>query len=155
MKKEIVLKYRELHWSYFSLHAEQRLKTFHFYLIVAAILIGAFINIINEEKDLKFAFILPFILAFISFIFYKIDQRARFMLKNSQDAIRHLDSKLISNDEDKPSRINIFEYDAHIQSDKKRGMNYSKSFGSIFMTFGVLSIVAGCSYLIIWVGNLI
>ena len=154
MKKEVLLKYREFHWNYFSLHAEQRLKTFHFYLIVSAILIGAFINIFNGEQDLKLAFILPYVLTFISFIFYMIDVRARYMLKTSQDAIKLIDTKIIKNDEEHPSRLNIFEFDEYLVKDKKGGMNYSKSFGLIFIIFGFLSFAAGSYYLYSWIATM-
>ena len=84
-----------------------------------------------------------------------IDLRARYMLKNSQDAIKNIDAKIISNDKDEPSRLNIFGYDEHLSKEKKQGMNYSKSFGFIFIIFGFLSFIAGTYYLYSWIKGLL
>jgi len=153
MEKNDLLKYREFHWNYFSLHTDQRLKTFNFYLVVSAILIGAFVNILDGDKDLKLACILPYLLSLISFIFWKLDVRTKYMIKNSEEAIKEIDDKLITNDEETPSVLNIFRYDDFISKSRKKGFfkgyfSYSKSFNIIFSLFGIIGFVIGSFYLL-------
>ncbi len=156
LNKNDLLKYREYHWDYFSLHAIQRLKTFNFYIVVSTIFISAFINIIKGDEKSIIAGILPFLLSFTSYIFWKLDIRTKNMIKNAESAIKYIDDKLIPKDEeDNPNVLNIFRYDDFIiNSPKKKKsilhihLSYSKCFNLIFMSFGILGFLAGTLYLL-------
>ena len=152
MEKNDLLKYREFHWNYFSLHADQRLKTFNFYLVVSAVLIAAIVNILDGDKKLTLACILPYLLSLISFIFWKLDVRTKYMIKNSEEALKYIDDKLIQSEGETPSVLNIFRYDDFISKTRKKGfikgyLSYSKSFNIIFLLFGLLGFVIGTFYL--------
>jgi drug/metabolite transporter (DMT)-like permease len=41
---------REYVWRYFSLHADQRLKTFHFYLILVTVVLGGALTFLKDAK---------------------------------------------------------------------------------------------------------
>jgi hypothetical protein len=152
MDKNDLLKYREFHWNYFSLHADQRLKTFNFYLVVAAVLISGFVNFLDRDKNVKLACILPYLLTLISFIFWKLDLRTKQMISNSENAIKSIDDILIPNNGEIPNGLNIFRYDDYMVSHEKkrffkRHMSYSKSFNAIFFLFGIIGFIVGTFYL--------
>lgn len=148
-----LLKYREFHWNYFSLHADQRLKMFNFYLIFSAILIGAFINILDEAKSSVLTCVLPYLLAIISFVFWKVELRIKYMIKNSEEAMKQIDDQLIKNESENPSVLNTFRYDDFISQSRKKGvlkghLSYSKGFNIIFLLFGFFGLVVGSYYLL-------
>lgn len=160
MKKNDLLKYREYHWNYFSLHANQRLRTFNFYLLISAIIIGAFINVINNKENSILFSVLPYILSFISFIFWKLDVRTKQMIKNAENAIKIIDDKvLVGIEGEHMVKLNLFELDnIIIRNEKtylfKKTLSYSKCFNSLFLMFGLLGLVAGTVYIgLIVIGN--
>jgi len=84
IKKEL----REQAWSYFVIHAEQRLKTFHFYLIFSTLIAGGVVTLLkNEESCLKGVATVSFLLPFISFIFWKLDIRNKQFIKHAEEAM--------------------------------------------------------------------
>lgn len=149
-------KYREYHWSYFSMHGDQRLKTFNFYLIASAIFIGGFVNMIKDGDEVLLGFILPYILSFISFIFWKLDVRTKRMIKISENAIKKIDDLLIDSVDDSiRNELNIFRHDDFLVEKLKSSksvlvnhMSYSKCFNAIFLMMGLLGFVIGTIFLI-------
>ena len=153
MEKENLIKYREYLWNYFSLHADQRLRTFNFYLVVSTLIVGAFVNIINSNNEQKIVFILPYLLTFISFVFWKLDLRTKYMIKNAEDAIKYIDDEIITQKGEIPKILNIFRYDEFSSRSLRRGFikgcfSYSKSFNLIFISFGIMGFILGTLYLI-------
>lgn len=152
MEKNELFKYREYYWDYFSMHADQRLKSFNFYIVVSAVFIGAFVNILNNNNGITLACILPYILSFISFIFWKLDLRTKGMIKIAENAIKIIDDQIVGNeDTDHPNELNIFRYDDYVTSKRcgfKMNFSYSTCLNSIFLAMGLLGFFAGTFYLI-------
>ena len=94
--------YNYLHqqaWNYFALHAQQRLTTVNFYLVVATTLTAA--AVASFDKDfgspwLRFA--AGLLLSLLSFAFWRLDFRNRELIKAAENALRSFES------EDKVSR---------------------------------------------------
>jgi hypothetical protein len=73
MEQELRKELRQYAWAYFDRHAEQRLKIFNFYLILCGAIVGLFS--FTGRDNLPNAWPLPFLLSFVSFIFWKLDVR--------------------------------------------------------------------------------
>tara|TARA_R110001583_G_scaffold33438_4_gene112916 strand:- start:7619 stop:8116 length:498 start_codon:yes stop_codon:yes gene_type:complete len=153
MDKELLLKYREYHFNYFSLLAGQRLKTFNFFIVISAIIFGAFVNVFKEvDVNSTIACILPYLLSTLSFIFWKLDNRTKHMIKTAENAIKDIDDSLLpSSESNHPNILNILRVDdvnMDIQNLNNRGFlrkkfSYSTCFNSIFLIIGVLGFISG------------
>lgn len=82
-------------WRYFQLHAQQRMTVFNFYLIITGLLAaGLSACVIQMEKLSVIAGVLGLFLSFVSFIFWKLDQRVSLMIKSSEKIIIDIEKKL-------------------------------------------------------------
>ena len=147
MKESDLLTFREFHWKYFSLHADQRLKTFNFFIVVSAIFIGAYMNMLDGAEENVLLIIFPIIIALISFVFWKLDIRTKHMIKNAEKAIKSIDSKLLEEYGDEYAYMNLFQHDDNIQAERK-DYSYSKCFSFIFILIILLGISAATYYTI-------
>jgi hypothetical protein len=110
-------------WRYFQLHAQQRMTVFNFYLAITG-LVATGIGLCLQQGG-KFSYIssvLSLFLLFISFIFWKLDQRVSLLLKKSELALSELES-------------NIQISSAHLFSIDASDHTLSKSFSSVW-TYG-------------------
>ncbi|NKB37975.1 MAG: hypothetical protein GKR93_12565 [Gammaproteobacteria bacterium] len=144
MEKEQIREYREYAWKYFEAHAEHRLRTFSFYIIFATLLIGAFATLIGNNGLQKSQFLFPFSLVFLSFIFWKFEERTRMLVKNAEEALKYLDE--ISLD-DKDSVLALFNNDdLRTRSLPKWPLtighfSYSRVFRWVYVFFSVLGCI--------------
>lgn len=80
-------------WGYFALHADQRMKLFNFFLILAGLILGAFPAVRSIGADTKFAALLPLLLTLAAFTFWRLEERTRGLVKGGEDALRFLDEQ--------------------------------------------------------------
>jgi len=78
-------------WRYFILHAEQRLKTFNFYLILCTVLFGGMATLIQNSIDTRVGIFVSILLSFFSFVFWKLDLRNKQLIKHGENALKHLE----------------------------------------------------------------
>lgn len=157
MDEEIRKESRNYAWSYFHFHAEQRLKTFNFYLIIATILTGGLITLLTDDNfPYKiWSSILAFLLTFISFIFWKLERRNHQLVKNGEDALKHLDKNWELAGDDKV--LEIFERDEEAMRNKKLfpiigpRLRYSSCFNMVFLIFGTLGLLLGAIIICIYI----
>ncbi|TVZ41364.1 hypothetical protein P886_0709 [Alteromonadaceae bacterium 2753L.S.0a.02] len=142
---------RDYAWKYFELHAEQRIKTFHFYVLIATFVTGAsFAYLKNSNID---AFVSPtfYLLTLFSFVFWKLDQRNKDLIAIGEDALKKIESRLnsIENSQD---RIHLFLLEEKKTKEKKRfpsapiieaHLSYSDCFKLVFLSFGTLGFICG------------
>jgi hypothetical protein len=70
------------------------MKTFHFYLLLLAAIVTAFISLRTKAQSLpQMESALCFLTAFVSLAFYLLDKRNKELVRNGEDALRHLDEK--------------------------------------------------------------
>ncbi|WP_338509914.1 hypothetical protein VRC22_22380 [Pseudomonas poae] len=82
-------------WRFFQLHAQQRMAVFNFYLIITGLVAaGLSACVIQMEKLSIVAGVLGLFLSFVSFIFWKLDQRVSLMIKASEKSIINIETKL-------------------------------------------------------------
>jgi hypothetical protein len=139
-------------WSYFSFHADQRMKTFHFYILVIAAIGAAIITLISRagEKQWLAEASLCITVAFLSLMFYLLDRRNRELVRNGERALRHLDEmEPLYRDGAAPHCLEILAADDHQTKQKPQipspAAHYSFSWviALIFFWFGLISIAAG------------
>nr|VFJ44609.1 MAG: hypothetical protein BECKFW1821A_GA0114235_100742 [Candidatus Kentron sp. FW]VFJ54227.1 MAG: hypothetical protein BECKFW1821B_GA0114236_101733 [Candidatus Kentron sp. FW] len=136
---------REYAWKYFSFHAEQRLKTFHFFVILSAVLTGAIFTLITETGDTGYVAPLAYLLTIFSFVFWKLDIRNKELIKHGENVLKNLEALLMFvyeewkiNEKSKFPKMSLFS--TH--------MSYSDCFNMVFCVFGVGGFILGTIFVL-------
>lgn len=138
-------------WSYFAYHADQRMKTFHFYLLLVTAIVAGFLAALSriDDSNLPYLSILGLLLFFVSLMFALLDRRNRELVRNGEAALKHLDAlEGLPSDSDVPHILQIIDHDDYTTSRKRgfwpsqRHIGYSSVLGSIFFLFGTLGVVS-------------
>jgi hypothetical protein len=79
--------FRTYAWSYFAYHADQRMKTFNFFLIVAGLLAGGITTLLRDGGDWRWVSLLGGVLTVLSLVFWKIDHRNKQLVRNGEAAL--------------------------------------------------------------------
>ncbi len=86
---------RDYAWKYFELHANQRMSTFNFFLILSGLVLAGLAGCVAGGDKLRTPGIgLAIGLSIVSIIFFKLDQRVSFLLKRAEDALSELEISL-------------------------------------------------------------
>ncbi len=145
---------REYAWSYFQLHAGQRMTTFNFFIVIAALLTTALASTFGKEFEYHIAgVILGFGITIMSFVFWKLDQRVRFLIKNAERSLKEIESVLLSENPAKAGKFAaLFSAEEESTASKRADnsgkfwewhLSYSKCFGAVYLSFAVLGVVGG------------
>lgn len=147
MDQDQLKQYRDYAWSYFSLHAAQRISVFQFFITLATAIIGGAVLIAGSADDRKWAALLFLALPFLSFVFWRLDLRTSSLVKNAEDALKYLDSETASRLKNGlPTELALFAKDETIVSDRARArlfrghFSYSRSFLYVFVAVALLGI---------------
>lgn len=126
-------------WRYFELHAQQRMTVFNFYIAITGLLAaGIGFTLQQGEKYVIFTFLMGLFLSFISFIFWKLDQRVSMLIKSAELALHELEIKL----EDANSRIMTKDSNNNsINSGVRSIWTYGKCFRISFMVVGITGLL--------------
>lgn len=82
-------------WRFFQLHAQQRMTVFNFYLIITGLVAAGLSACVIQMEELSLvAGVLGLFLSFVTFIFWKLDQRVSLMIKASEKSIIDIEKKL-------------------------------------------------------------
>lgn len=142
--------FRNSAWIHFSIHAEHRLKVFQFYITLSTALLAGSILSFNYIESFYILLIMSFILTFISFVFWKLDVRTRNLVKNAEDAIKHLDEMHeLPETDGEPNPLKLFTRDDFRTNKLKLGtkfsfalyMSYKNCFEYIFAMFGSIGLL--------------
>ncbi len=147
MNDELRGELREIAWKYFDRHAEQRLKTFHFYIVLATAISAGILAFAREPNQLTNGWPLALLLAIFSFVFWKLDCRNRGLVNHSEMALKELERALDLPDEEVnvPHRCKLFLREEYISNQAKRfpdaplwtaHFSYSTCFRTVFGIFG-------------------
>ncbi len=148
---------RDYAWNYFSLHTDQRLRTFHFYVLLSTVIVGALLTVAKGSHDAIVSCPLAFGLAFVSFVFWKLDLRNKELVRYGEEALKSLEAD--SGEEcanEAASPIAIFSREESVTAMRRRGfrafvarpLSYSACFNLVFAAFGMSGLVAGVALLI-------
>ena len=143
--EDVLAKLRDHAWDYFELHAEQRLKTFHFYILLETGLVGAMLVAARlGSPEPRFLLIVGVAMIFFSFVFWKLDFRTKGMIKMSEEALKLYERRKFGIDQE------MVKSAPFTNDPQARGLvgisplgtlSYSKCFGAVFIAFAVLGIV--------------
>lgn len=137
----------ESSWRYFQLHAQQRMTVFNFYLIITGLVAaGLSACLLQMEKLSMVAGVLGLFLSFVSFIFWKLDQRVSLMIKASEKSIIDIEKKLALPVE------SIFTQDSenlnHSYLYIRSPWSYGRCFRVSFFLVGMIGVGFACTNLI-------
>jgi hypothetical protein len=116
MTAEEVKEARSYAWNYFALHADQRMKLFNFFLVLSGLILGAFPAVRNMAPGLKVVALLPSFLVLSAFIFWRLDERTRRLVKNAEAALKFLDERWSAPPpgDGMPHYLRLFERDDYL-----------------------------------------
>ncbi|HYJ92297.1 MAG TPA: hypothetical protein VEV84_13385 [Pyrinomonadaceae bacterium] len=87
-KKATRDRFRQQAWDYFAIHASQRLTTFNFYLVIATLLTTGILASFQKQYEIRFAgIVLGLLLLIFSFVFWKLDQRNKHLIRHAEKAL--------------------------------------------------------------------
>jgi len=147
MNKPSMIDQRKYVWDYFTVHASQRLTTFNFYLVISILLVtGICTTFKSDLYNPHIGFALAFTLSFLSFIFWKLDERNREVIGIAEQALMLIEKDLGPDGQNgEPHFLQIFNREKY-QTDKLREIKnnrfwknhlcYSDCFRFVFRTFG-------------------
>lgn len=158
MKSNIQKELSEYAWKYFHIHAEQRLKTFHFFIILATVVVGAFLTVAQHGELIVYAAALAYMLSFFTFIFWKLDVRNKELIKHGEAALVSLEKMMKAQCGDEmPPEVMLFVLERLKTEEKKRfpamplltaHMSYSDCFNTVFMVVGAGSYILGSFFVL-------
>ena len=134
-------------WKYFSMHAEQRLKAFHFFILFASLTMGAFtLLLVNIGAHKPFALI-PACLIYITYVFWHLDHRTKMLIRNAESSLRNLEDILRKNSVqyDTDALALITNDDNTFQSTRKLWqvtLSYSQCFNRVYLTVFLIALTA-------------
>jgi hypothetical protein len=139
---------RKQAWDYFSTHAAQRIATFNFYIILSSLVTTTYFASFKDGIDV--APVRPALgglLCLFAFIFWKLDQRNRALIKNAERALRHFEAM----EDHKPVAKVFTQEEIETQSRLLTGcrrllfwrahLSYSDCFNSVFAAFFLVGLL--------------
>lgn len=142
-------------WKYFELHSNQRLTMFNYYLFIMAGLGTAIGVILQTSKSFAYVGIFLSILSIVvSIIFWKLDQRTSFLIKQSEAVFKNLERNSAID-------IGIFcNEEANLERSNKdklfinRIITYGFIFRTIFFITGLIGCIGVSIFLLIITGHM-
>jgi len=139
--------FRRYAWDYFQFHASQRLSTFNFFVVLAVLLTSAAMTTFQEKFFLPAAGgFLGLMLAALSFVFWRMDQRNQLLIKNGTEALMHLDHTVLY-DQATPTEIHPLDLFRRDEANflARQGsllgpMSYRRGMNAIFSIFGCVGL---------------
>ena len=139
-------------WDYFALHAQQRLTTVNFYLVVATALTAAAVALFGE--NFRFPGLrMPagLLLSLLSFAFWRLDIRNRELIKAAEAALRSFEASGRVDDGNGEPPVEWLFTREYRQSEERKGATgwtscviphtYSHVFNVLFGCFFVTGIL--------------
>ncbi|HEY1192472.1 MAG TPA: hypothetical protein VGE74_32915 [Gemmata sp.] len=136
---------------YFKVHADQRMKMFNFYILLILAMVAGLITLLKESPSIPVArSAVSLLVVFISFIFKKLDDRTRTLVKHSERALMLLeqDGRLPDTPEGEPHQAKLFTREAFDIRRARAGeqvdgeLTYTQCFRAVFFTFGLVGVMA-------------
>ena len=152
-------------WSYFQLHAQQRLTAFNFYIVLSSVLTAGLFAALQKDDIGLVPAAIGFLLGIISFVFAKLDGRNKQLTRNGERALRSLQQDWLATwpDEILQSSVDVFSRDERtvsaarardtVWSVRKRHWSFSDCFGMAFRGLGTLGVDSVGVTLLLWAAD--
>jgi hypothetical protein len=85
---------RDYAWKYFALHADQRLRTFNFYLLIVTVVIGGLLAYLKDARSPAYAAPVGLLLTVLSYIFWRLDGRARELIQHAEEVLKAVEEDI-------------------------------------------------------------
>ena len=127
-------------WKYFELHAGQRLTIFNFYIALCSAIAAGLVATFHKEfayPNLRSLF--GILLILFSFVFWKLDERAKLLIKNAEAALKFFEEQ----DAKEISVTHVFRREEILTADAKASrlhLSYSRCFNMVFAVFAFLGV---------------
>jgi len=145
-------------WDYFALHAQQRLTTFNFFLILSSLLLGGLVTTFQKEFRVPHVGVpIGLFLILLAFTFWKLDTRNKQLIKNAEDGLRSLEELWREKGHSEPPRYAVFLRDAaYVSRARSRGswrfwkshLSYSDCFNLTYIAVAVSGLVGAIGALL-------
>jgi len=137
--------FRDYAWNYFALHADQRIKAFHFYILLSTAIIGGFALLMKNGELYKWMAVFGALLVFFSFVFWKLDNRNRQLVWNGEAALEFLDAQhQLPDQAGVPHVLRIFTHEKVTRADlplyplMAGHFTYARCFRWVFLMFAIV-----------------
>lgn len=139
--------FRKYAWDYFALHADQRLKAFHFYILLSTAILGGFAVLLRNGAFQKWMAVFGLFLVFFSFVFWKLDNRTRGLIKHGEEALEFLDAQhALASAEGVPHPLAVFAREKHLSAKlplfpmTTAHFTYARCFRWVFTMFSLVGL---------------
>lgn len=146
-------------WNYFQQHAQQRIAYFNYFVVFQVCMTTGLLATFKPEFEAYFMGVgIGLLQILISFVFWKIDERNKFLTKHGESALIEFEKKypFLKYDNSNPSPIFLFSSEEvhtkrlrEAQNEKriwKRQMSHSKCCNLMFIIFAIIGVFgASCS----------
>lgn len=147
---------RRYAWDYFSLHADQRMKMFNFFLIFSGIILAAFPALLRLAPKNLYVALFPLLLPVTSFLFWRLDQRTRHLIHNAEATLKAIEVALAQNGEDGPNFHSLFMRDERALEEVRKKwwskvgvpITYRESFRLAFLLFAAVGIALSLAVIV-------
>lgn len=134
-------------WDYFALHASQRMTVFNFYIVLSALTTTSYVASFDSHSDLApLRIALATLLCLFAFVFWKLDERTRRLVKIGEEALKHFEG--VSPADDFAKVFTREEAETSMKRSIRGGWNlwhrllsYSDCFRLIFAVFFLAGVV--------------
>lgn len=141
-------------WKYFSLHADQRLKTFNFYIVLSTVIVGALLSHLKNAQDACPLVGGGVFLFLLSFVFWKLDRRNVALIKHAEEAIKLIET--MNSSDGIPMELRLFSMEQartdQLRATGARGLwkamawllgpwSYSHCFNVVFVVVSVAGVL--------------
>lgn len=121
-------------WRYFQHHANQRMSVFNFFIFFAGLLIaGLTASIQGSQRFAALGIGLGLLLVLLAFVFWKLDQRACFLIRRAEAALGQLEFEFLPS----PAQI-VGKERTEIHQSPERLWTHRRSFGLIFIVVALV-----------------
>ena len=149
-------------WDYFRVHADQRMSIFNFFVALAVFMTGVLVGTFHKNFGMPaLGIVLGLGLGFVSFVFWKLDQRVKFLLKNVEASLAELEKHFpTAGSANEPHVTQLFSWESAVtrglRSSRKRWspaaqLSYAQSFNLLFLFFGLVGAVGFILSLSAWI----
>jgi hypothetical protein len=152
---------RDYAWSYFQLHANQRMSSFNFFVVIAALLTTGIAR--TFDKDFEFYLVgvmLGASLSVVSFTFWKLDQRVRYLVKHAEETLKRLEDMSVLDRESEQRVAKLFSTEEQLTHEIRSiksikpwewHLSYSDCFGVVYIVFVLLGLLGSTMAIVRWV----
>ena len=142
---------RSYAWDYFELHANQRMSSFKFF-ITLAVFMATSLGASLVQKLYFVGTLLGALLVVVAFVFGKLDERVRTLIKNSELALKNLEGSFTNSDAQQPCELQLFRFEELTTKKERQGrrfrlrfwktyLSYRQCFSIVFWLFGCIGLL--------------